>query len=483
MKYLQSLVVVSRGDMRSYSSLLDPHSVLSVKQVPPEITGARRKYLKSLEANVAARMRLEEINTTHSGQVNLGGPADTEIEDILEKRSDLLRKREQLQILQILRHYLDEVLKMQGSKDDLRMTQSSQYQQRVAKCRQGMVSPNGEPAGKASARTALTERLEATILNAKSQLELHRSTLEELKFRDDSLNLLEVSRNRREGLEKSRNELHDWVQDKLANSDLVQPEEEIDGPNGINTFRLSPHEIKVGAEVHALYNNYCGARKSLIKIVSTMNEPSIYEFEVTAKQQPFPDELQKSDPYSSPLPFIIKRLLRNGELERQLEDQTRSLSEVLKDGNSSINETIKRLQDESHLLPSYPVLAKQERFREVSKALGRSNMQSPSAGTSGDVNESLKAWRFASAASYTALNEFVHEHFDQAKIALDKSEQVLDSLRNQLGIGHSGRNSNGRENDDIWAAEMDEGVAKQDLEGGRDERGPWSGLNGRIGIS
>lgn len=483
MKYLQSLITVSKEGTQSYPSLLDPYFVLAVKHVPSEVGGIRRRYLKSLEAHVAARKRLQEANTASSGQASFSSPADTEREDTLEKRTHLLRKREQLQILQILRHYLNELLKMQGSEDDFRIRQYSQYRQHDVESRPGGRAPDRKPAIKASETPALTERLETTILKAKSQLEHHRSTLEELKSHRTGLNSLEVSGNRRKGLERSRNELHDWVQDKLANSDLVQSEGGMDDLIETDTLQTSSQETKVGGEAQVLYDHYCEARKSLIEIASTMSEPSIFGHEVTAKQQPFPDSMQKSDPSFSPLPFIINRLLRNEELERQLENQTQFLSEVLKDGSSSMDETIRRLQDESHLLPSYPILAKQERFREVSNALGRSKMRSPTAGTSADINESLEAWRFASAASSTALQEFIQEHFNQAKMALDKSEQSLDSLRDQLGIEHPGRNDNGSESDDIWTAEMDEGVTKLDPEGGRDERGPWTGLNGRVGIS
>lgn len=480
LNYLQGFVVFADEKQRLDASLPNPNDVVAVKPASREVTGTYRRYLESLKANLAARNRVNETHASFSDTDRPDNTAHAETEDILEEHVRLLQERERLQKLQILHHYLGELRMMETTQDDFRDCHPKSMSKPMLESQPQDLSSNGYVEHGLDAGESLTEKLELTVLNAKSQMERQQELLRELKSQAADLGSSGTRENRLKGLAKSRDELHSWVQDKLASTDSVQNESEggdIEPLGARHNSELKESELKVQ------YGDYCKTRKRMIELASTLNEPLVDHGTATAKTHLSESRSPDRDFSLSPLPFITSRLFRASELETQLGNQARLLSEILDGEQNSLSETLGKLRDESHLLPSYPILANQDRFRDLSNVFRRGKLQDNGRyTTNSDVHEYVNAWKFASAASATELEVFLRNHFSQAEYSLHIAEESLDSLQDQARPKAQARD-NGVKSGDVWTAEIEAGMSNLDTSGSQDVRGPWAGLNGRIGIS
>lgn len=480
-KYLQTFITLSDGDTRSHASLPSAENVVAVRHITREVTGGYRRFLEALEANVSARSTFNEI-TTSLAELNSPDPiAGPDAGDILPTYVELLHLRERLQKLQILQHYLNELISLGAFRDGLQNSNHVPQYDPITNGQSQARPPNGEVVRSIEGADSLTEELESTVLRARSQMERQQRLLEELKARRDSFGAIKSSAKRLEGLATSRDELHSWVQEKLASSDVVENESK---ENDLDDERIQSGAIPTEADVRSRYDSYCKTRKRLVEIASTVDESSVSTDTVEAKAHSTSYHSPEVDSSVSTLPFIINRIFRADELGGQLGNQTKFLSDMLERERILTDGTLGKLRDESHLIPSYPILANQERFQCISNAFGRGNLSNDRLGSaSGDLHEQLKAWSFASSASSTALEEFLHSHLSQAKTALDNAEGSLDDLRDQVGQKPEAKDNGGSAREDVWAAEIEEGASTLDALDALDGRGPWANLNGRIGIS
>ena len=94
-----------------------------------------------------------------------------------------------------------------------------------------------------------------------------------------------------------------------------------------------------------------------------------------------------SAPSQSVLPFIREQLLPLLQQQKTTIMHNAFLSEALNMETTSTLENLERLADESHLLPSHPVMAPQERFRHAAAALGPTKLGQKYSCTTGDQDD------------------------------------------------------------------------------------------------
>lgn len=509
--YLRSLIVFADdADPSSYSqshlALCAPaDTVVDVKRIPADLPGLRKEYLKALQANVAARkdyrVALGDVAALRSQRVSKSLPDEAaepqepgaDLRDYLQ----LLRDRRRHTKLQVFQHYLDELRAKEGdgSKDIEEVEDSIQQLQWLP---EGL---NTHAPGDNDTGTDIEElvhKLERAVVRARTQLDREKHLFEKIKMQHAARNDAswdEVTpRLKAQALQRTRDELVQWVEERLVSEgdpdeSLIQdlPPEEIE-----EAQRLLEHQ-KI--QISEQYAAYIQARRTLLDAASRACQPVT----VTSKPPPRPtykteivsDEISAPDPLDI-LSYTTETLVPLSKSQKALALQKTYLTGFLAKEKSTTLRALHRLSDESHLLPEYPILARQPRFKHAVAALNSRNFPpSTNRPQPDEVVDLAEAWAFASDAAATSEREYV-----QQKVLL--GTEVAQDARGLLGDIYGALNQDldavlqeGAERDpeasDIWASEA-RSTRKAGMglpSGSRLEkrpRGPWSGLNGRVGL-
>ncbi|KAJ5974284.1 hypothetical protein N7481_011494 [Penicillium waksmanii] len=505
--YLRSFIVytedVDPNIAQSHLALCAPtDAVADVKRIPADLPGLRKEYLKALQANVAARKGLqavsEDVASLRRQRATRHRPADpvdpqepgAELRDYLL----LLRDRRRHAKLKVFEHYLAE-LQANGSADRAENLDARESPDQGLLLSEGL---EAEGPGRGNSHTdleGLVHNLERAVVRARAQLDREKQLFERVKSRHES----------REGtppreptpavklqaLRRTRDELVQWVEERLISEgdpdeSMVQelPPEEIE-----ETQHLIEEQK---ANISEQYAAYLKARRELLDVASKACQPVI----VTTKPAPRPsqrpeiptEEIPAPDPLDA-LVFATENLVPLSKSQKTMALQKTYLTGLLAKEKSTTLRALHRLRDESHLLPEYPILARQPRFKHAVAALNSRN-QVQNARTDTKPPDELvtlaEAWSFASNAAGTQGREYV-----QQKIAL--GTEVTQDARKTLGEVYDLLNQDldevmreGVEQDseasDIWASEARTGRGASGSRQEKRAKGPWGGLNGRVGI-
>jgi hypothetical protein len=186
--------------------------------------------------------------------------------------------------------------------------------------------------------------------------------------------------------------------------------------------------------------------------------------------------------------YATETLIPLSKSQKALALQKSYLSGLLAKEKSTTLRALHRLRDESHLLPEYPILARQPRFKHAVAALNSRSPQSDQ-NQPDEVVSLAEAWAFASRAAGAHERDYVQQKValgnEVARDARKSLEDVYGTLNQDLNevIGEEAQHE--PDTSDIWASEARSRRGPKISSVARLEkrpRGPWSGLNGRVGV-
>lgn len=506
--YLRSLIVFaddntdSPDHAHSHLALCVPaDTVEDVKCIPADLTGLRKEYLNALQANVAARKGFravsEDIATLRRQRASKAPAA--EIADPQEPGADLqdylllLRDRRRHAKLQVFQHYLEE-LSQQETPAPEEIDAGEGLSQRLPLDTTNTDAPGGDGAG--TDLDDLVQKLERAVVRARTQLDREKQLLEKVKAQHDSRGAGAhgdtSSAATVRALQETRDELVQWVEDRLVgggdpDESVVQdlPPEEIE-----EAQRLLEHQK---LQICEQYAAYLQARRELLDAASQACQP----IAVTSKPPPRPtyrnemaaEDIQPPNPVDV-LSFASEILVPLSKSQKALALQRSYLSGLLAKEKSTTLRALHRLSDESHLLPEYPILARQPRFKRAVAALSSRNQPESSDHTETDEVVSLaEAWAFAADAAATNERDYAQQKIalgtEVARDARITLGEVYNILHQDLGEVMQEDTERETETSDIWASEARSNRGPGGSGGDRVEKrpkGPWARLNGRVGV-
>lgn len=486
--YLRSHIAFAEEDperpnpyAESHLALCAPHdAVADVKRIPLELTGLRKDYMKALQANVAARQEYQSIseNLTAKSQQRRKAKAEATTtpgpNSELQAYLGLLRDRRRNAKLQVFQHYLQELKARQAIELEQfdKSEDQNQHLQRIDEFEDGRQGGSGEEGVE-----GLVHKLERAVIRARAQLEREKKLFEELKAQHDAREKAgygDISpAGKIQALQRTRDALVQWVEEKLMS---VGANDE--GP----IEELSSEEIEDAAkqlderrtQIMQQYATYIEARRALLETAAKACQP-VTPAPAKPRQAPVDDgnatfeEPSPVDPMDV-MSFASERLLPLSKFQRALALQKSYLSGMLSKEKSTTLRTLNRLSDESHLLPEYPFLSRQPRFKHATAAINsRSSLSPRELAPPDEVTSLAEAWAFASGAAREHEQEYVAQKVveggETAHEVLQTLEDICDTLNQDLqGVFEDG-------DEDI--SSHTETRAK----------GPWSGLNGQVGVA
>lgn len=504
----------------SHLSLCAPHdAVIDVKRIPPELTGLRKEYLDALQANLTAKRNYQSLSSQNataarirfgyrggnfppssssSGTVSAADDANARLETYLA----LIRDRRRQAKLQVFRHYLQQLRDRDAARLEYFESRENRNEHASLPIEfdrdgDGVQNAPGTETEDGGVE-GLVYKLEKAVLRAKSHLDREKRLFEELRGKQKSNVGQELpSATKVKALQRTRDELVQWVEEKLitvSGSDEGGPLREIPAEE----VEESTHILEERKEqIRSQYASYVEARRNLLDAISgacqpvapVSTMPQSQSHSRNAKNNDKDDTLSEQTT-SSPLDslnilsFTTKTLHPLSKSQKALALQKSYLSALLAKEKSTAIRTLNRLSDESHLLPEYPILARQSRFKHAVAAINTRSAHDPARQQTDEITSLAEAWAFASNAARENEKEFVEQKaMLGAEIAQDEQlmlKEVYGMLNQDLDEVVRGGREGGDDDDDIWSYEVRSGSLR-----GRQgrNRGPWSGLNGRIGVA
>lgn len=525
-RYLQSHIVSTADDnddnadspASSHLFFTAPsNGYLSVNRVSSDVIGVRKEYLKALQEHVAVKREYDDLfdrltsrKVVDKSVAHLKTRAvpyaatNTDAPSVLDDYLSLLRERrrdEKLQLFDIHLKELDSIAEP---------PQTEQHDSSSAR-----VDLDGLLRGKGNDTTpgsddniqALVTKLERTVVKAKAKLVREQSLLEELRSRQAANESAgdTIKANTRIALQRTRDELVQWVEEKLAitstEDDGISHELQYGGgtTDTADTAQLVAAEYK--SQIREQYAAYVNERKSLLDAVSALSQPTksatlASEPQAVKKLTEPPATNEVSDEWGPIDVFqaVSEQILPAAKYQKSLALQRSYLAGILTKEKSTLKHTLDRLSQESHLLPEYPILARQSKFRHITTGNGsglrRVDREGGKQTARDDVLEHAQAWAFAANAARSNESDYIEDRIEHgaemADTASDTLQQVYDLLHQERNanaeVADDGKDA--QQESDIWTAEVQlrKARARRPNEKKQQSRGPWSVLNGQVGI-
>ncbi|KAJ5787721.1 hypothetical protein N7457_002711 [Penicillium paradoxum] len=471
---------------RSHLSLCTPtDAVAGVKRIPADLPGLRKDYLKALAANVAARKEFDSatenvasLRRERSAPARPSDDADlqepgTELREYLA----LLRDRRRHAKLQVFRNYLEEIKGREAGGLEKVGDEGEHISLPEIDTEAGRSGTGSE-----TDLDDLVHNLERAVVRARTQLDHQKQLFEKAKAQHDARGEIEVSPDvKAQALQRTRDELVQWVEERLVGQG--DPEEGLLQelpPEEIEEARRELEDRRV--QIEQQYVAYLQARRELLDAVSRACQP------VNVAPKPPSRPTNKSEviaaaPPPNPvdvLSYTNENLIPLYKTQKSLALQKSYLSGLLSKEKSTTLRALHRLSEESHLLPEYPNLAHQPRFKH--SALNPRNQTQPLDQTSDEVVSLAEAWTFASDAAATNAREFVQEKIALGtEVALDARETLTDVY------GTLNQTFDEVVLDDRQKRDVSDARSTGMLRGGsrveKQPSGPWLGLNGKVGVA
>lgn len=478
----------------SHLALCAPQdAVEDVGQIPLEVSGLRKKYLEALQANVAARNLYQSISEdvtarTHvrkqsRGETTTSGPSSE-----LQTYLTLLRDRRRHAKLQVFQHYLQQLKTRQATNPGQYDKTEGQNRnlQRIDDIEDGGQNGSGPEDGV----EGLVHKLERAVIRARAQLDRERKLFEELKAQHNAEDNRHIPQTMKlQALKRTRDTLVQWVEEKLMSvgANDEHPIEELSSEE-IEDAAALLEERK--AQIMQQYKMYVEARRTLLESAAKACQPVAAgpaqqrRASVDNEKPANKEELPSLDPMDV-LAFASEILLPLSKSQRALALQRSYLSGILSKDKSTTLRMLNRLGDESHLLPEYPILS-QPRFKHAAAAINSRHSITPKEQNPPDEITSLaEAWSFAAGAAREQEQEYVAEKVveggETAQEALQTLEEICNTLNQDLEEIFPDEQSAESSAPDVWASEAQSRTKSSRVE--KRPKGPWSGLNGRVGVA
>ena len=494
--YLASNIEGLHGKALSITSLAAPDENVQVTKIPSEVSGLRKSYLKALQRHAKARKEYSKITRESTYDAKAARRNERQDEEDSGESIDtylaLTIEQQKFEKLGILQDCLEVLSQKEAARSDYLQIHN------ILKS----VGSHLETSQATAHRTipgststidieSLTTRLEKTVLIAKHAFDNQRTLLDKIR-KDPQRDQIPAraattsARTRINALSRSRDEFINWIEEHLAktsqssdNTDELPTTDNSDVPLDVK---------KRKKEIQDKYADYVEARKSLVALISLRELPLSQD--ITNK--PADQKSQLHDPpldrkwhkASSILPYLTEYLIPAAKAQKSLLRQESHFSSTLTSQNKATVQVLDRLAEESHLLPSYPILAKQPRFQNVVAALRSKSSSSAFNEATDNEDESeligrARHWVFAADAARSAKQEAVKERLGHGKSYTETAKCLVKELQEVVSVYTEDEEEEQIE-DDIWTEIVVTKSEKQTASGSR--TGIWAGLDGRIGI-
>jgi hypothetical protein len=466
--------------------------VEAVIAVPKEITGLERRYLEALQKNVRARrehdvlaQRLAESPSTSRAKVQETG---------LSEHVGLLRLKKRHEELQILQRYMTTLKNTAAARPDFLDLKKLQIPG-LGSVASGYQDHSGDIGLTQDSVDTLVRRLEIAAIRAEHHLQRERRLLTEVE--QDALAVPELVKqsNRSRALAATRDELVTWIDDRLSSSSSHEKSLTDYGLHEQQTELPIAHLQK---EIMQKYDQYVNTRRRMLDLISSLttalqNRPPEAQGSGTNTDAP---GLANRSPTPSVLRFITSQIRCPTQLHQFHRQQTAYLTKLIDKERSKTTSELSRLADESHLLPTYPMLAQKERFKHVVATITPKPLVG-NAKSSSEENEIIRRvgmWAFAADAAKEASKDIVRSHLEKGGEALEEGENWVVRLRDLLGDDEELEQENepsgdrasdqddGEDDEDVWALEAAGGLPARRERAVRGMKGSWAGLQGDVGV-
>ncbi|KAA6416119.1 MAG: hypothetical protein FRX48_00838 [Lasallia pustulata] len=498
--YLTSHIKSADGEVVNNVILSAPGGAVQVPKVPIELSGLRKDYLRALQANIKARNEHKELTRdavdAKSGAASHSRPTYSRgVEDRAERLGtylSLLQERRVYEKLSILRDYL-EILGKKGvatpeylSTDRMRNDLPPMPEAPSVALRS--VSPDSDT-------EILIHRLERTVLQAKHALETEKSLIAKLKDEQEtkatsveSPAVVPELGSKVAALCRTRDELIKWMEEQLAKSSQMNEDASLKDSD-LNLKGEDGDIDERKAAVAVKYEQYMEARKGMIaaasEVVSNEGQGEGDKEDQVVDPHIETDRQDNDQQATWILPYLTEYLIPSAGSQKAFLQQESHIAKTLSTQQNLTTQLLDRLANESHLLPNYPLLARQPRFKNSVAALG-SKQLSPPLHESRSVYEA-RAWAFAADAARSATHEVVQERLEHGFTYVENARDVLDELRKVLGsdcVDEEGRGES-IDLDDMAVSETmvkRRQPPKSKMPARRGSEGIWSGMNGKVGL-
>jgi len=486
-------------DVRSHITLSANAPEAGLKQLPlPEhveavntasrgITGLERIYLEALHRNVSARRAFNVLQESTRQPTPPRVPVqDTRLSDHIE----LLRLKRRRKEIDILQRYLTKLQNISVAKPGLLgpKTIPSAHLGFLLHAQQYDSSDGGQAV---DSFDGLVRRLEKAVISAKYRVEHEHALLNQAEREVSGISAIETQKNRLCALAATRDELVAWIEDKISRSQsseggmIKQGSQEQQSESTISSLR---------AEIIAKYNQYITMRKRLLDctadcIAFTEHPPAEMAASETKINFPTPPEQTSS---LSSLPFLLTQIQNRTQLRHFHSQQAAHYSSLMAKEGSKTTMELSRLADESHLLPAYPMLAQQGRFKLAVTAIASKGLLADAipGEEESEMSRRMKAWSFAADAAREVRQTMVMGQLERSNEVVKEGERWIAKLRELHGNGDGAGQVNGgsgngdsdqqdgEEDEDVWALEAAAG-STQTIKG---TRCPWAGVRGDVGL-
>ncbi|EEA22235.1 hypothetical protein TMatcc_008328 [Talaromyces marneffei ATCC 18224] len=482
----------------SHLSLVVPNQAnANVKRITTEATGVRKEYMKTLQENIAIKREynalFDRITSRRAADLKTAPHTAVNSQEVFNHYLDLLRERRRYEELQLFDIHLKEWAATSEPPTE-------QDNSRLHLNLDGLVIEKGDGStnGPRDNVHALISKLEKTVVRAKAKLAREQHLLKQLQDLQVSTRSANntISPNVR-ALQRTRDELVQWVEEKLAitgtGDDTNEPQyENGTAANSTETSQLAAAEYK--SRIQEQYVAYVKARQSLLDAISGLSQP--YKNTVTAPNisAQKPPEVaginENTEEWGSIDVFqnVSEHILPASKYQKSLALQRSYLVGMLAKEKTNLKHTMDRLSQESHLLPQYPILARQPQFRHITPAASAGVRQDHRAGKVDEIVERAQAWAFAAEAAGSSESDYIQQRIEHgaemADTASEQLQQVYNILRQEQSTDNDDKDDTAQQESDIWTAEVQPRKARaKRIEKVQHTKGPWSALDGSVGIN
>jgi hypothetical protein len=464
-----------------------PEHVEAVKAVSRGITGLERIYLEALHRNVSAR---RAFNVVQQSTPQPTPPRVHSQGTRLSEHLELLRLKKRSEELHIFQRYVTKLQHSPAAKPDFLGPKTIPRVQldSLSPAQQYDSSDGGQAVDSVD---ALVRRLERAVISAKYKVEHEHALLNEVEREVSASSVIHTQKNRSCALAATRVELVAWIEDKISSSQSNEKSMVNKGGREQQTESTIP---LLQAEIMAKYNQYIEMRKSLLDCISdciAFAEHSQAEVAASEVKSNFPTPSAQT-PSLSYLPFILTQIQNPTQLRHFHRQQAAYYSNLMAKEGSKTTFELSRLADESHLLPSYPMLARQDRFKHAATAIASKGLLANAAPSEeeSEMSRRMKAWSFAADAAREATERMLVGQLEKGTEAVKEGESWVGKLRelhgDEVGVGQdeggSGDGDSGQEDEDVWALEAAAGHLDGSKQAVKGTRCLWAGLRGDVGL-
>lgn len=490
--YLQSQIAFVDDEPPSHLALCSAHNVDGVKDIPPEMgNGLRAQYLRALSANVAARKqynaalrelaRLKEKKRNAERQDSSAG----KVPELLSYLSTLRARREREKV-QFFRQYLAKLNDMEAAQEDylaLRDGDRMMLYSHASGPDTGAITDGaaGEDVD------AILYDLERTTLLAQRRLSLERKKIGSQSRQEKK----EVGAGvKLKALSRVRDELVQWAEESLASAGTddgnVLPGMMVKSEGSF----LEPFEEK-RSRIQEQYRKYLASRQTLLGAIHDTTLPLPTADTKIPSQKTLPHDSGDEDLIGSSvfLSYALRNLLPLSKAQKSTTIQRSYTSAVLEKENWMTCKVLGRLQDESHLLPEYPMHEKQSRLRHALNSITNRRSSLVRTGSEDklatEVVGHAEAWAFASAAAGDTTSDFVEDKLtrgtEMSRITEDALREVYQAM--DRDYDEAAMETERQALEEKWtpaARAMNRRKSAMIFE--KQVKSPWSALNGKVGV-